>query len=112
MHLMPDTATQAAAINTIRELIDAGLAGNDVYDPDRFVVDPPAREMRDNAEVALDCLGATFLRDNGQTIECLLPRWVRAELRLDGPNPPEMIVPLASRGVRSRLDRMIDEAQR
>lgn len=121
MRLLPDNTTRAAALNTIRELVNNGYAGHDCYDPDRFVVDTASKEMRDNAEVALDQLGATFLRDNGQSVVCLLPRWAWAEL---GGSLPEIVVPLASRGVGARmaeaaglvnnygLHRMIDEVQR
>jgi hypothetical protein len=99
MHLVTDNATRAAALKTIRELLASGLAGNDCYDHDVFVVDAPTRELRDHAEVALDVLGAAFLKDNRASIRCELPRWVRAELGLDGPDAPELIVPLASRAL-------------
>lgn len=108
-----DRAVQVAAINTVQELMDAGLAGLDCYDHEIFVVDAPP-EQRDLADVALDNLGATF-RQVGPfgavptRLECHLPRWVRAELRLDVTGAPELIVPLASRAVTRREElRMVD----
>jgi hypothetical protein len=107
-----DRAQQAAAINTIRELLDSGIAGLDCYDTEIFVVDAPAKEIRDNADVALDVLGASFHRDGafGATrgvLQCWLPRWVRVELDLERRDAPRLIVPLASRAV--RLDQLIDD---
>lgn len=99
-----DRAQQAAAIHTIQELIDGGFAGLDCYDHEIFVVDAPTEGQRDHADVALDLLGASF-RQVGTfggkpvRLECHLPRWVRAEFRLDEPGAPELIVPLASRAV-------------
>jgi hypothetical protein len=99
-----DPAHKKAAIHTIRELIDGGFAGLDCYDHEIFVVDAATPEQRDNADVALDVLGASFRQvgpfgSPAVRIECHLPRWVRAEFHLDEPGAPELIVPLASRAV-------------
>jgi hypothetical protein len=99
MHLVADNTTRKAALNTIRELIAAGLAGRDVYQPDVFIVDAPTRELRDHAEIALDLLGAAFLKDNRAAVRVELPAWVRAELKLDGPDAPQLVTPLASRAL-------------
>lgn len=114
MKLIFDNAAKKAALNTLRELLDSGLAGLDCYDHDIFVVDAPTRLQLDYADVALDILGASFRQVGAfgsppARIECHLPRWVRAELGLDSPEAPELIVPLASRGV--RLDQLIDQVK-
>lgn len=98
-----DRATRAAALATIRELIGAGLAGVDTYDDDIFVVDAPTRVQLDNADVALDVLGASFRQVGplgvwAPRIECHLPREVRRELGLDLPGAPRLLTPLCSRG--------------
>lgn len=110
MKLVTDRATQAAALNTIRELIAAGLAGLDCYDRDIFVVDAPTAEIRDNADVALDHLGAQMIRDGAygaprSMLQCRLNTWVRRELDLDRLGAPEIVVPLASRGLMSGTER-------
>jgi hypothetical protein len=103
MKLTTDRPAQAAAINTLRELIATGLAGLDCYDPDIFVVDAPD-EQRDHADVALDNLGAMMLRDGAfgihrRVLQCRIPEWVRAQLDLNRVDAPQLIVPLASRAV-------------
>lgn len=133
MKLVFDRATEAAAVNTLRKLIDQGFAGLDCYDASIFVVDAPTDELRDYADVAIGVLNGQFHRDGayGAPKRCLqaqLPSWVRAELGLDGPDAPELIMPLASRALGYResvdpgaivgslalasLDRLIDEVQR
>lgn len=125
MHIVWDRAAQKAALHTIQELIDCGLAGNDVYDRSLFIVDPPDQTIRDRADVALDILGASMVRDGAygasrKQLQCHLPGWVRAEFGLDLPGAPELITPLASRGLSdpgavvgslamASLDRLIDE---
>lgn len=104
MHLTNDRASQSAALKTIRELITCGIAGLDCYDRDVFIVDAATAEIRDNADVALDVLGAEMIRDGAYgapkaMLQCRLPHWVRIEFGLDGISPPLIIVPLASRGV-------------
>lgn len=103
MRLVFDRAAQKAAINTIRELIDAGLAGNDCYQHEIFVVDAP-QVQRDLADVALDILGAPQYRQGAfrserHVLQAQLPHWVRVELDLDKPGAPEIVVPLCSRAV-------------
>lgn len=111
MHLVSDRATQAAALNTIRELIAAGIAGLDCYDRDIFCVDAPTQEIRDNADVALDQLGAQMIRDGAYgapraVLQCRLNTWVRRELDLDRLGAPELVMPLASRGSMSGEERL------
>src|SRR5690242_8125131 len=84
MRLIYDRAAQKAALRTIQELIDCGLAGLDCYSHDIFVVDPPDQTIRDRADVALDILGAEFHRQGAYgaprgMLQCRLPHWVRAE---------------------------------
>jgi hypothetical protein len=98
--LRSDPALEQAALVTVRELMAAGLAGLDAGDDQLFAVDAPA-EQRDLAEVALDHLGASFLRDGAygvqlQILMCLLPRWVRAELELDEPGAPRLQLPVTA----------------
>lgn len=104
MRLVTDNATEAAALNTLRELIGAGLAGVDCYDRTVFVVDVPTKGMRDNADVALDVLGSEMLKDGAfgapkWALQARLKTWVSRELGLDRLGAPEIIVPLASRAV-------------
>lgn len=110
MKLAADNTTEAAALNTLRELIAAGLAGVDCYDHDIFVVDAP-QAIRDNAEVALDQLRADFHKDGAfgapkNVLQARLPQWAVRELRLDRLGAPQIVVPLASRSVMSGEDRM------
>lgn len=113
MKLVFDNAAKAAAMNTLRELMACGLAGNDCYDPDIFVVDAP-QDQRDLADVACDILGGSFHRDGAfgapvGALQVRLPHWARVELGLDRRDAPTLIVPLASRGV--RLDQLIDQVK-
>jgi hypothetical protein len=92
------------ALETTRELIAAGVAGLDAHDDDIFVVNPPSRQIRDEADIALDLLSAEFHRDGAfgaprEALQCRLPAWVRRELRLDEPDAPRISLPLASRGL-------------
>jgi hypothetical protein len=103
MRLIFDNAAKRAALNTLRELIAAGLAGNDCYDPELFVIDAP-KEQRDLGDVACDILGCEGYRDGAfghprQHFLCRLPYWVRVELGLNEKDAPQIVVPLASRGV-------------
>ena len=130
MRLLHDRAAQAAALNTIRELIAAGVAGLDCYDRDIFIVDATTQEIRDNADVALDVLGGQMIRDGAygapaSMLQCRLPYWARLELDLERLGAPEIIVPLASRSVGETraarelggvtalsMDRLIDDVAR
>lgn len=110
MRLVFDRAAQKAALKTIRELIDAGLAGNDSYQHEIFVVDAPP-EQRDLADVALDILGASFHRPGAfasqrHVLQCQLPHWVRAELDLDKPDAPKLVTPLCSSALARAEHRM------
>lgn len=97
----PDAAVRAAALNTVRELIGAGLAGLDSVDCDIFVVDAP-QALRDNADVALDHLGASFHRQGAyrapvSVLQCRLPVWVSRELGLFEPDAPRIDIAILDR---------------
>lgn len=97
------TIGRAAALSTLRDLIRQGFAGLDQYDDTRFVVDAP-QAFLEEAEVALDALGAHFLKTAppGVTpnhVSVLLPSRARDELGLDAADAPRLNVPLASRRV-------------
>lgn len=89
---------ETAALNILRRLVDAGMAGLDCYDHSSFIVDLPFGEQRDSAEIALDCLGAIH-HTEGSRFRCELPGFARDELGLNTPGARELLMPLASRKV-------------
>lgn len=97
--LLRSEGAHKVALDHIRRLVEAGIAGVDHYAPDEFIVDG-TWDQNENAGVALDILGAKFLGNPWRgPLRCQLPTWLHRELRLDG--RPDLVVPLASRGLRA-----------